>query len=146
MLDDRGITPSSQELVDGAIWSSTSNATGWRALLGSAVGSSAVTEFAAPARATDLSSLPSTYLQVGQVDTFRDEAFDFAARLARSGSLVEFHLWPGAFHGFQAVAPSAAISQACVATVDSYLTRALDAWSREVTNVVGSAVVGSVDS
>ncbi|MGH9058540.1 MAG: alpha/beta hydrolase fold domain-containing protein, partial [Acidimicrobiales bacterium] len=76
MLDDRAITPSSTELVGEGVWDSISNATGWAALLGDAAGGEGVSPYAAPARAADLSGLPSAFVEVGAVETFRDEAVD----------------------------------------------------------------------
>lgn len=66
--------------------------------------------YAAPARASDLTGLPPTFLDVGSVETFRDEDVDFAVRLWRAGVAAELHVWPGAFHGFDGFAPTAALS------------------------------------
>jgi acetyl esterase/lipase len=86
-----------------------------------------VSPYAAPARATDLSGLPPTFIDVGSAETFRDEAIDYATRLARAGVLVEFHLWPGGFHGFDMMAPETALAQAARATQLGYVRRALAA-------------------
>jgi acetyl esterase/lipase len=125
MLDDRGITPSSQELDGEGIWDRTSNLTGWTALLGDARGGPDVSPYAAPARAEDLTGLPATFIDVGSVETFRDEDIDYAARLSRAGVSVEFHLWPGGFHGFDGMAPQTALAQAARAARLGYLRRAL---------------------
>lgn len=127
MLDDRGITPSSQELDGEGVWDRTSNLTGWTALLGDARGGPDVSPYAAPARAEDLTGLPATFIDVGSVETFRDEAFDYAARLSRAGVSVEFHLWPGGFHGFDGLAPQTALAEASRTTRLRYLRRALAA-------------------
>lgn len=110
MLDDRGITASSQELDGEGVWDRNANRTGWTALLGDARGGPDVAPYAAPARAEDLSGLPATFIDVGAVETFRDETIDYAARLARAGVSVELHVWAGAFHGFETFAPQAAVS------------------------------------
>ena len=112
MLDDRNQTPSSYELDRAATWDRTSNLTGWRALLGPAQGGPDVSPYAAPARATDLSGLPPAFLDVGSVETFRDEILDYAARIWQAGGAAELHVWPGGYHGFESLAPSAAISVA----------------------------------
>jgi acetyl esterase/lipase len=125
MLDDRGITPSSQELDGEGIWDRTSNLTGWTALLGDARGGPDVSPYAAPARAQDLTGLPATFIDVGSVETFRDEDIEYAARLSRAGVSVEFHLWPGGFHGFDGLAPQTALAQAARATRLGYLRRAV---------------------
>src|SRR5262249_23879326 len=87
MLDDRGITPSSQELDGEGVWDRTSNLTGWTALLGDARGGPDVSPYAAPARARDLTGLPSAFIDVGSVETFRDEDIDYAAGLSRAGGV-----------------------------------------------------------
>jgi acetyl esterase/lipase len=125
MLDDRGVTPSSQELDGEGMWDRTSNLTGWTALLGDARGGPDVSPYAAPARAQDLTGLPAAFIDVGSVETFRDEAIDYAARLSRAGVPVEFHLWPGGFHGFEGMAPQTALAQASRAARLSFLRRAL---------------------
>jgi acetyl esterase/lipase len=124
MLDDRGITPSSQELDGEGLWDRTSNITGWTALLGDACGGPDVSPYAAPARAQDLTGLPATFIDVGSVETFRDEDIEYAARLSRAGISVEFHLWPGGFHGFDELAPQTALAQAARATRVGYVRRA----------------------
>ena len=125
MLDDRGITPSSQELDGEGVWDRTDNLVGWTALLGDACAGPDVSPYAAPARAEDLAALPATFIDVGSVETFRDEAIDYAARLSRAGVPVEFHLWPGGFHGFDMFAPQSALAQASRATRLGYVRRAL---------------------
>jgi len=103
MLDDRTTTPD-PEIAPFAVWSYDDNRTGWGALLGNAVGGPDVPSYAASARATDASSLPKTYLEVGQLDIFRDEDLAYAQRLSRAGVEVEFHLWPGVPHEFETYA------------------------------------------
>jgi acetyl esterase/lipase len=125
MLDDRGITQSSQELDGEGVWDRTSNVTGWTALLGDARGGPGVSPYAAPARAQDLTGLPATFIDVGSVETFRDEDIEYAARLSQAGISVEFHLWPGGFHGFDGMAPQTALAQAARATRLGYLRRAV---------------------
>jgi acetyl esterase/lipase len=125
MLDDRGVTPSSQELDGEGVWDRTSNLTGWTALLGDARGGPDVSPYAAPARAQDLTGLPPAFIDVGSVETFRDEDIDYAARLSRAGVSVEFHVWPGGFHGFDMIAPQSALGQIARATRLAYLRRAL---------------------
>lgn len=125
MLDDRGITASSQELDGEGIWDRADNLIGWTALLGDARGGPDVSPYAAPARAGDLTALPATFIDVGSAETFRDEAIDYAARLSRAGVPVEFHLWPGGFHGFDMIAPQSALAQASRATRLDYVRRVL---------------------
>jgi acetyl esterase/lipase len=125
MLDDRGITPSSQELDGEGIWDRGSNVTGWSALLGDRVGGPDVSSYAAPARADDLSGLPPAFIDVGTVETFRDEDVDYAVRIWRAGGVAELHVWPGGFHGFDGFAPRAVLSKDARAARTAWLRRVL---------------------
>lgn len=103
MLDDRTVTPDPL-IAPFAAWSWDDNRTGWGALLGDAAGGPDVPAYAAPARATDLTGLPPAYIEVGQLDIFRDEALTYARRLGQAGVPVEFHLHPGVPHEFEGIA------------------------------------------
>ncbi|MCW2878468.1 MAG: alpha/beta hydrolase [Sphaerisporangium sp.] len=125
MLDDRGVTPSSKEFTEAVAWNRDANTFGWTALLGETRGTDAVSPYAAPARATDLSGLPPAYIDVGELEVFRDECADYAQRLAQAGVSTEFHLYPGGFHGFDALVPDAELSRRAVAGRVAGLRRAL---------------------
>jgi acetyl esterase/lipase len=121
MLDDRQQTPSSR--LDGLpLWTKESNAVGWRSYLGDRVGTDDVPEFAAPARAADLTGLPATCVIVGGIDGLRDESVEFAARLMRAGVPTELHVYPGAPHGFHLFA-DAGVTRRANADVDDWLRR-----------------------
>ncbi|NKE60174.1 alpha/beta hydrolase [Lentzea sp. PSKA42] len=122
MLDDRCDTPSSHQFLNGTTWVRTSNITGWNALLGDARGGPEVSPFAAPARAADLSGLPPTYVDVGSADLFRDEAVDYPSRIWRAGGNAELHVWPGGCHGFDQLAPDAALARRARAARIAWLT------------------------
>ncbi|HEY4020988.1 MAG TPA: alpha/beta hydrolase [Pseudonocardiaceae bacterium] len=125
MLDDRNNSYSARQMTGLGIWDRGFNQVGWTALLGEAQGGPDVSPYAAPARATDLSGLPPTFIDVGSAETFRDEAVDYAARIWRAGGSAELHVWPGGFHGFVLLASQAAISQAAQAAVLSWLSRVM---------------------
>jgi acetyl esterase/lipase len=110
MLDDRNETGSSRQLAGLGVWDHDDNEFGWNALLGDARGMDGVSQYAAPARAEDLSGLPPTFIDVGSAETFRDEAVDYASRIWAAGGSAELHVWPGAFHGFTGMAPGSAIA------------------------------------
>lgn len=114
MLDDRTTLPD-PELVPFVTWTYDDNLTGWQALLGHSIGGHGVSEYAAPARAADLSLLPPTYIDVGELDIFRDEDITYAARLAAAGISTELHVHPGCPHAFEGLAPNAAVSQRAIA-------------------------------
>ncbi|MBL7489779.1 alpha/beta hydrolase [Frankia sp. AgB1.9] len=124
MLDDRMHTPSSRMAGD-LPWSRSSNQTGWRMLLGDRVGTDAVSIYAAPARATDLTGLPPTFIDVGSVDLFRDEDVAFASTIWACGGDAELHVWPGGTHGFEEFAPQAALAIDTLAARDRWFTRIL---------------------
>ncbi len=125
MIDDRALTPSSTELVGEGVWDSVSNATGWSALLGAAAGGPDVPPYAAPARATDLTGLPPAFVDAGSVETFRDEAVDYASRIWQAGGQAELHVWPGGCHGFDDIVPHAPISREARAARIHWLRRLL---------------------
>ena len=128
MLDDRNDSASSRQMRGLGIWDGSSNETGWNALLGDGVGGGPdVSPYAAPSRAADLSGLPSTFIDVGSAETFRDEDVAYASRMWQAGGRVELHVWPGGFHGFDVVAPHAAISQDAIAARAAWLRRQLSA-------------------
>ncbi|MFF5360333.1 alpha/beta hydrolase [Streptomyces scabiei] len=113
MLDDRNDTPSAHQMAGRGVWDRTANETGWTALLGERRGGAEVSQYAAPARARDLSGLPPAFLDVGSAETFRDEVVAYASRLWQAGGVAELHVWPGGFHGFDGFAPQAAVSREC---------------------------------
>ncbi|MEX3755961.1 esterase/lipase [Mycobacteroides abscessus subsp. massiliense] len=116
MLDDRP-TVVDPEMRPFLVWTPEDNITGWHALLGAKVGASDVPIYAAPARATDLTGLPPAYIEVGGLDFLRQQAFDYASRLAAARVPVEVHSFPGCPHSFEALAPEAAVTQFASALV-----------------------------
>ena len=110
MLDDRTCVRQPSEYAGEFVWHAANNRFGWTALLGAEPGGPDVSPYAAPARATDLSGLPPTFIGTAALDLFVDEDIDYAARLIRAGIPTELHVWPGAFHGFDLV-PGARVSE-----------------------------------
>ena len=101
MLDDRTATIADPHPFTGEfIWTAKKNRFGWQALLGVEPGGPDVPANGSPARASDLSRLPPTYIAIGALDLFLEESLDYARRLTRAGVPVELHVIPGAFHGF----------------------------------------------
>ncbi|MGW2180632.1 alpha/beta hydrolase [Streptomyces sp. NPDC001732] len=125
MLDDRNNTFSSHQMAGVDTWDRTSNATAWQALLGDRYGAADLPPYAAPARATDLSGLPPAYIEVGSAETFRDEGVAYANAIWQAGGQAELHVWPGAFHGFDTLAPRAALSQDALEARSRWLRRVL---------------------
>jgi len=114
MLDDRTLTPDPQ-LAPFVVWSWDDNRTGWQALLGNAVGGPDTPAYAAPARVADPAGLPPAYIEVGQLDIFRDEDLTYALRLGQASVPVEFHLHPGVPHEFDFIAFTSAAARRVIA-------------------------------
>lgn len=114
MLDDRNLEPD-RYIVPFASWTYDNNYTGWKALLGEDLAGDNVSSIAAPARNTNFEGLASAYIEVGELDIFRDEDVDYAKKLWQSGISVELHVHPGAQHAFEQVAQSAQVTQRSMA-------------------------------
>ncbi|RYE39756.1 MAG: alpha/beta hydrolase [Hyphomicrobiales bacterium] len=110
MLDDRNTTPD-PTLAPTATWTYDNNYTGWHALLGEDIGSPSVSPIAAPARLDDFVGLAPAYIEVGELDIFRDEALEYARRLLAAGISCELHLFPGAPHAHDMIGMSFAIGR-----------------------------------
>ena len=119
MLDDRTVGPELDK-PGFRLWNTRSNRFGWTSYLGGADPAMAV-----PARRTDLAGLAPAWLGVGTLDLFCAEDLAYAARLNAAGVECEVHEVPGAFHGFDGLAPKAAVSQAYFDSTCASLRRAL---------------------
>ena len=113
MLDDRTGTADKANPYSGEfVWDRAANRhVHWRAYLGAEPGVGEISSHAAAARATDLAGLPPTFIGTAALDLFIDEDLDYARRLSRAGVPVEVYCAAGAFHGFDAMAPQAKVSQ-----------------------------------
>jgi acetyl esterase/lipase len=112
MLDDRTTTPDPALPPEFLTWTYDDNLTGWDALRGDCADLSV---YAAPARAGDLTGLPPTYLDTGDLDIFRAEDIAYATRLSAAGVSTELHVHPGCPHAFEGLAPDADVSRRAVA-------------------------------
>jgi acetyl esterase/lipase len=126
MLDDRAATPSAREFSGTPGWNRELNAIGWSAYLGTDHGVD-LPPAAAPSRATvaELRGLPPAMIQVGELEVFRDEAVAYAAALLAARVPTELHVYPGAYHGWDTIAPDAAISRRSISERMDALRRAL---------------------
>ena len=106
MLDDRTTDPD-PHLAAFTTWSYDANWTVWSALLGREPGGPDVPWSAAPARAPDVIGLAPAYIEVGELDIYHDECIDYARRLQSSGVPVDLHVFAGAPHGSDLLAPAA---------------------------------------
>jgi len=127
MIDDRNETFSSHQYDGIGVWDRTSNITAWDAVLGNRRGTADVSPYSAPARATDLSGLPPTFVDVGAAEVFRDEDVAYASGIWAAGGNCELHVWGGGFHGFYDIAPDSDLAMASIAAREAWLERLLDA-------------------
>ncbi|KAM3086272.1 hypothetical protein ACMFMG_000409 [Clarireedia jacksonii] len=116
MLDDRMSTCSSQQFMNQGTWSGVSNINAWDMLLEGKRGGEGVSEYAAPARAKSLEGLPKTWIEVGGAELFRDEVVEYARRLWEVGNDTELHVWRGAWHAFDMLAPATEVAKSCLRT------------------------------
>ena len=114
MLDDRNIDPD-PHLEPYMTWTYENNLAGWGALLGNELGSPAVSPLAAPARLADFSRLAPAYIEMGELDIFRNESIHYGQRIAAAGVQLEFHVHPGAPHGYDRRAPQSKLARRAMA-------------------------------
>ncbi|MER2107088.1 MAG: alpha/beta hydrolase [Solibacillus sp.] len=109
MINDLNDNFSNKEITGNYIWNHSLNERGWSMYLGNLKDRGNIPYHAAPARATieELQGLPYTYTCVGQLDPFRDETLQYVTKLAQAGVDVDFHLYAGAYHGFESLNPHA---------------------------------------
>jgi acetyl esterase/lipase len=108
MLDDRtGGKVQVPAHIATVGWSASENQYGWKAFLGQEPGTDSVPVRAVPARTENLKDLPPTFIAVGGLDLFAGENIEYARRLNEAGVPTELLVIPGAFHGFDQIAPDA---------------------------------------
>lgn len=123
MLDHRSSSPSARQMAGHGSWDRAANEVAWAAYLGGDTGET-VSPYASAALAADLSGLPPVFIDVGSAETFRDECVAFADGIWRAGGDAELHVWPGATHAFDLMAPWLPISRDA--------RRARRAWLRRI--------------
>ena len=55
--------------------------------------------------------MPPAYIEVGQLDAFRDQTLRYALTLSQAGMPVELHMHPGVPHEYDAFAFDAEVSR-----------------------------------
>lgn len=114
MLDDRTGTASEPDPMPYAgefVWTKVSNHFAWSAVLGQEPGGTDAPLYAAPGRAQNLAGLPPTFIYIGDLDLFIGENFRYTRTLIQGGVATEFHVYPGAYHGFISFAQDADVSK-----------------------------------
>lgn len=125
MLDDGNTAPASASLPDTLLWRREDNLIGWQSYLGCKPGGKGVSPYASAFRATDLTGLPPAYIAVGELDLFRNENVLYAQRLIEAGVPTDLHVYAGAFHAFDGIAPGASVSRRFTADYQQALKHAL---------------------
>ncbi|KAL4734774.1 Alpha/Beta hydrolase protein [Aspergillus similis] len=124
MLDDRNNTVSSRQFAKDGTWNGDMNRLAWNSVLGNdGPGRPDPSDPVVPARVSDLSGLPPTFLDVGDAEVFRDETVAYASVLWKCGVSTELHVWPGAFHGFDVIVPDALLSRTAIAIKQKWVKR-----------------------
>jgi acetyl esterase/lipase len=128
MLDDRtGTTRQPPAPIGTLLWTPELNRFGWRSFLGQEPASANVAAKAVPARYANLAGLPPTFIGVGSIDLFVDEDIDYARRLIDAGVPTQLLVVPGAFHGFDSIAPRSSVATSFTASKVAALRRAFAA-------------------
>ncbi|GIO59594.1 alpha/beta hydrolase [Paenibacillus cineris] len=125
MLDDRTSISPDHPYAGEFVWTNRSNYFGWKSVLGHEPGQEGTSEYYVPARAKSLADLPPTYISIGSIDLFIDEAILFAKQLAFDGVLVELHVYPG-YHHLAPAFPNAHYSQEGAKSSEYALLKALE--------------------
>jgi acetyl esterase/lipase len=107
MIDSSNTSNSSLKVTNIGVWDRSTNIDAWSWYLNG----NQADEYAAPAKAENLANLPQCYSDVGSFDLFLDENSLFFERLAKSGVSTEFHVFQGAFHGSENLAPESELSR-----------------------------------
>lgn len=125
MLDDRSALRDDHPIHLGHfIWSQKVTQFAWKSLLGPMHKSSNISPYASPARATDLSGLPPTFIVGLALDLFISENIEFAQRLIRAGVPTELHVHWGASHAFNKI-PDEELSETIHQEAIAALSKAL---------------------
>jgi acetyl esterase/lipase len=124
MLDDRTAVRTDIDERHVRLWNNRANRFGWQAYTGQVPGSAGISALAAPARCDDLSGLPPAWIGVGTLDLFYEEDRAYAERLGAAGVECRLDVVPGAFHGFDSVAPRSGVAREFRAAQVAALTAA----------------------
>ena len=109
MLDDR-VTTASPAIESFLTWTAEMNSIAWAARV-----DGTVTPATSPARLEDYRGMPPTYIEVGDLDLFRNECIAFAARLVEADVPLELHVHPSVPHGYDTMAPESDVARRAMA-------------------------------
>ena len=127
MIDDRNNTESAKD-NNAPGWDAVSNESGWRLYLGDLYGTDNIPAYAAPARATDYSSLPPTYTYVGDLDPLRDETITYIENLKAAGVPADVDVYEGAYHAFD-IARKADVTKRAHRRLEDWFSKAVQEYT-----------------
>jgi len=118
VLDDRP-SPAKEEFTATPGFDGPAAVQMWRYYLGAHQPEAA----SVPGRREDLTGLAPAFVSCAELDPLRDEALDYAIRLTWAQVPTELHLFPGACHGFDALAPDWELSRTLFELVAAFIRR-----------------------
>jgi acetyl esterase len=124
VLDHRLKTRSMCEFTDTPVWHAEGNRLMWDYYVGH-LRPDRVPAYASPALRGDLAGVAPAYIATAEFGPVRDEGLEYAVRLLDAGVSAEIHNYPGAFHVFDMVVPTANISQRAIGEQTAVLRRVL---------------------
>lgn len=92
------------------VWTPNFNAAAWNLYLGADHLEAELPDYASPLFREDVSTMPPTWIGIGDLDLFYDEAREFADKLEEAGVEVSFDVYEGAYHGFNHLVPKAQVT------------------------------------
>ena len=111
MMDDRQASEPAREMLT-PVWNSKTNAKGWELYLKDLNARNVeIPAYAAASRNNDYTDFPPTITFVADLEPFRDETVAYVEALKKAGIPVEFKLFEGCYHGFEALASKTAVSK-----------------------------------
>jgi len=114
MLDHR-TTVLDENLEPFAVFGHQELETLWPLILGPYTLSEYDLMITSPAMLDNFEGLAPAYIAIGDLDYFRNESLSYASRLAAAAVPLEFHIIPGATHGFEIFNPDTTIAQKAIA-------------------------------
>lgn len=125
MLDDRtGSTRRVPPFIGTIGWNEAGNRVGWASLLSQPAGAASAPPGAVPARIASFAGLPPTFIGVGAIDLFAEEDIAYAQALIAAGVPTQLLVIPGAYHGFDFIAPASRAARTFTASWKSALSAA----------------------
>lgn len=124
MLDDRDTETSRDNHAPN--WNTKRNHKAWKRYLREAYGTDLVPCYAAPARCEDYRGLPPCYTYVGDIEPFCAETLTYVRRLQAAGVRAEADVYPGWFHAYDILFPTAKESREAIGRFEEKVAYALE--------------------